>query len=127
MGDAALHERPVPPSPTCPCWKRPRRWRRQRRRAHRVQVEQDSEIGAARVSDELVRDSRSMITGFLEDDLMKSTAGRRKDLRGILARWAWVPLAHREAVLVMHEVAVAFWRVPCPLGLGCAKRTIGRT
>ena len=82
-----------------------------------------SEIGATRVRDELVRDSRSTITGFLEDNRMKSTAGRRQDLCGILARWARVPLEHREAVLVVHEVAVRVEEG----GLGCAKRTIDRT
>ena len=85
MGDAAVHERPVPPSPTCLAG---RSGEDSGVGLERVLVEQDSEIGATRVRDELVRDSRSMITGFLEDNRMKSTAGRRKDLRGILARCA---------------------------------------
>ena len=85
----------------------------------RVLVEQDSEIGAARVRDEMVRDSRN--TGSLEDDRMKSTAGRRKDLRGILARWVRVPLEHRDAVLVMHEVAVRVEEGAIPAGSGLRK------
>ena len=94
----------------------------------RVLVEQDGEIGDARVRDELVRDSRSVVTGFLEDDRVKSSAGRRKDLRGVLARWDWVPVEHREAVLVMYEAAVRVEQ-GCLADRFCgwAKRTIGRT
>ena len=52
---------------------------------------------------------------------MKLTAGRRKDLRGILARWAWVPLGHKEAVLVMHEVAVRVGEGAMLAGFGLRK------
>ena len=45
-----------------------------------------------------------MITGFLKDDRVKPTSGRRKNLRGVLARWAWVPLEHWEAVLEQTDV-----------------------
>ena len=37
---------------------------------------------------------------------MKPTACRRNDIGGVPARWAWVPLEHREAVLIMHEITV---------------------
>ena len=36
---------------------------------------------------------------------MEAAAGCSKKLCGLFARWAWVPLEHREAVLVVHEVA----------------------
>ena len=69
-------------------------------------VEQDGEIGTDSVRNELVRDVWSVVAGFLKDDSMESPAGRRKDMCGILARRAWIPLKHREAVLMMHEIAV---------------------
>ena len=75
--------------------------------------------------DELIRDSRDVDAGFLKDNSMKSPAGRRKGMCGILACWAEIPLKNREAVLVMHEVA-ELTRVPCQLGLG-ARRDIGST
>ena len=52
---------------------------------------------------------------------METPAGRRKDLRGILARWAWGPLEHREAVLVMHVVAVPVVEGAMPAGFGLRK------
>ena len=35
-----------------------------------------------------VRDSWSMITGFLKDDCVKPTTDPRKNLKGVLVRWA---------------------------------------
>ena len=34
---------------------------------------------------------------------MEAAAGCSKKFSGLFARWAWVPLEHREAVLVVHE------------------------
>ena len=79
-------------------------------------------VRAARVRNELVRDSWSMITGFLQDDRMASSAGRRQNLCGVFACWARIPLEHGEAVLVMHEVAVRVEKGALPAGFG-----LGRT
>ena len=50
-----------------------------------------------------------------------------QNLRGVLWRFAWLPLEYREAVLVMHEVTVRVEEGAVPTGLSSAKRTIGRT
>ena len=52
---------------------------------------------------------------------MKASAGCPKDLRGVLARWARVPLEHREAVLVMHEGTDRIDEGALPAGLGLRK------
>ena len=66
----------------------------------RVLVEQDGKVGAARARNELVRDSWSMITGFLQDDRMASSQAAAEFVWECFACWAWIPLQHREAVLV---------------------------
>ena len=78
-----------------------------------------SNVSSAR--DELIRDSRDVVAGFLKDNRMKSPAGRRKDMRGILACWAWIPLKNREAALVVHEVAVCVEKGAMPAGFGLRK------
>ena len=86
-GDAADHEQPGQPSSMGLCWK--------------------SEVRiTASVRNELVREKWSMVAGFMKDDRMESSASRRNDVRGILECWARIPLEYREAVLMMHEVAV---------------------
>ena len=92
----------------------------------RVLIDQDFKVVAFSVSVEVVRDMRYMITGFLEGDSMETSTGCRKGLRGVLARWAWVPLEHR-AVLVMHEIADRVDEEACWLGLGSARRDMGST
>ena len=64
---------------------------------------------------------RSVIAGFLKDDSMESRAGRRKDMHGILACRAWIPLEHREAVLAMQEIAVCVEKRAVPAGFGLRK------
>ena len=61
-------------------------------RLERVLVEQHEEVGAASVRNELIRDMVSLVAGFLKDDSMKSAASRRKDVCGILACRARIPL-----------------------------------
>ena len=63
-----------------------------------------------------------VITGFLKDHSMEAALGCSKNLCGLFARWAWVPLEHREAVLVVHEVADRGQQ-----GLGSPRRDIGST
>ena len=60
-------------------------------------------VVAVSVGVELVRDMWCVIAGFLKDHHMEAAAGCGKDLCGFSACWAWVPLEHREAVLVVDE------------------------
>ena len=46
-----------------------------------------------------------MITGFLKNNRMEPSTGRR-NVGGVPARRAWIPLKERETVLMMHEIAV---------------------
>ena len=52
---------------------------------------------------ELARDVRNVV-GFLQNHCVEAATECGEDLRGSPASWAWVPLEHREAVLVVHEV-----------------------
>ena len=61
----------------------------------------DGQVVTVSVGVELVGDMRSVITSFLEDHHVEAPAGGTADLRGLLASWAWVPLEHGEAVLVL--------------------------
>ena len=49
-------------------------------RFERVLVEQDGEVVAVGVRDELVRDMRPAIPNFLKDNITRASAGCRKDL-----------------------------------------------
>ena len=92
-----------------------------------VPVEQDDQVCVTCVRDELVRDLGHVITGFLWDNRMKPTASRRNNLGGVPACWAWVPLKHRETVLMMHEVTVCIVEVAMPRWFGKpAYRNIGK-
>ena len=51
-------------------------------------VGQDGEVRVASVRNELVRDVRYVVTGFLQDDCVESSASGGNDLCGIPARWA---------------------------------------
>ena len=62
-----------------------------------------------------------MITGFLKNNRMEPSRGRRNDIGGVLARWAWVPLKNRETVLMMHEIAVGCINVTKPVRFGLPK------
>ena len=90
-------------------------------RLERVLVKQEGEVSADSVRNELARDMWSMIAGFLKGDRMKSSASRRKDVCRILACWARIPLEQREAVLVMHEVAVCVETGAMPAELSLRK------
>ena len=52
---------------------------------------------------------------------MESSASRRKDVCGTLACRAWIPLEHREAALMMHEVSVCVEKGALPAGLRLRK------
>ena len=70
-----------------------------------VLVEQDGgEVRVASVRNELVGDVRQVVTGFLQDDCVESSASGGNDLCGIPARRSWIPLQNGEAILMMHEV-----------------------
>ena len=69
-----------------------------------VLVEQDGEVRVASVRNELVGDVRNVITGFLQNDCVESSARGCNDLCGIPVRWSWIPLQNGEAILMMHEV-----------------------
>ena len=56
-----------------------------------VPVEQDGEVRVTCVRDELVRDLGHVISGFLQDDRMKPSTRRCKNLGAVSACWAWVP------------------------------------
>ena len=58
---------------------------------------------------------------------MKASTGCRKDLRGVLTRWARVPLEHRKATLVMREITDRVDEGALPGGLGSARRDMGST
>ena len=71
----------------------------------------------------MIRDMWSMVAGFLEDDRMEF-------FRKPPQRYVWdssvqgpdsIALEHREAVLVMHEVAVCVEKSALPAGFGLRK------
>ena len=68
-----------------------------------VFVEQDGEVRVAGVRNGLVCDVRNVVTGFLKDDCMKSSAFGSYDLCGIPGRWSWIPLQNGAAILMMLE------------------------
>ena len=76
-----------------------------------VLVEQDGEVRVASVRNEPVGDVRYVVTGFLQDDCVESSASGGNDLGGIPARWSWIPLQNGEATLMMHEVTVRVVKV----------------
>ena len=55
---------------------------------------------------DLVGDVRNMVTGFLQDDCMKSSASGGHDLCRIPARWSWIPLQNGEVISMMRELTV---------------------
>ena len=51
---------------------------------------------------------------------MEPPTSRCNNLGGVPA-WTWVPLKHRETVLMMHEIAVNSINVTEPIGFGLPK------
>ena len=90
-------------------------------RNERVLVEEDGEVVAVSVSVEVVRDMRYVIPGFVKDHSMEASTGSRNDLGAVLASWAWIPLEHREAVLVVHVVTDGVTEEALPKGLGLSQ------
>ena len=70
---------------------------------------------------ELIGDVGDVITGFLKNNRMEPSTGRRNDIGGVSVRWAWVPRKNRETVLMMHEVTVRSLNVTEPVGFGLVK------
>ena len=70
---------------------------------------------------ELIRDVRDMITGFLKNNRMETSTGRRNNIGGVPARRSWVLLKNRETVLMMHEIAVGCIKVTKPVRFGLPK------
>ena len=66
----------------------------------------------------LLRDLWSVVAGFLRDDSMKPSTGRCDNLGGVPACWVWVPLKHRETVLMMYEITVCVEKRAVPAGFG---------
>ena len=66
-------------------------------------VEQDGEVRVASVRNELIGDVRDMITGFLKNNRMEPSTGRRNNVGGVPAGRSWIPLKNSETVLMMHE------------------------
>ena len=86
-----------------------------------VPVEQDGKVCAACVRDERVRDSWSMITGFLKDDRVKPPTHRRNKSAWGSCALTRVPLKHREKILMMHEITVCIVEVAMPRWFGVAQ------
>ena len=84
-------------------------------------VQQDGEVRVAGVRNELVGAVRNMVTGFLQDDCMKSSASGGYDLCGIPVRLSWIPLQNGEATLMMHEVTVRIVNVAKSSMFGLSK------
>ena len=91
-----------------------------------VLVEQDSEVHVVGVRHELIGDVRNMITGFLKNDRMKLSTGRRDNVGRISARRAWIPLKKGKAELMMHEIAIDCVNVTKPVRLGLPKFDHGK-
>ena len=70
----------------------------------RVFVEQDGSIVAVSAGVELARGMPNVVTDFLENHRVEASADCTEDLCGAPACWAWVPLEHGEAALVVHAV-----------------------
>ena len=60
-----------------------------------VLVEQYGEVRVANVCNELIRDVLDMITGFLKNNRMELSTGRRNNIGGVLAHPPWIPLKNR--------------------------------
>ena len=65
-----------------------------------VLVEQDGEVRVASMRNKLIGDVGNMITGFLKNNLMEPSTGRRNNIGGIPAGLSWIPLIDRETVLI---------------------------
>ena len=89
-------------------------------------VEQDSEVRVTRKRNELVRDVRYVITGFLKNSRMEPSTGRRNDIGGVPARRPWIPLKNRETALMMHEIAVSYINVTKAVRFGLPKFDHGK-
>ena len=70
----------------------------------RVFVEQDGKVIAISVSVDLTRNVGDVVGGFLENHSLEAATGCGEDLCGSPVSWAWVPLEHGGAVLVVHEI-----------------------
>ena len=57
-----------------------------------VFIEQDSKVRVASAHKELFRDVRNMITGFLKNNRMELSTGRRDNIGGVPAGRSWIPL-----------------------------------
>ena len=86
-----------------------------------VLVEQDGDVRVASVCNELIGDVRNMITGFLKNNRMELSTGRRDNIGGFPAGPSWIPLKNRERVLMMHEIAVNCINVTEPVRFGLTK------
>ena len=83
-----------------------------------VLVEQDSEVRVTSMRKKLIGDVRNMITGFLKNNRMEPSTGRRNIIGGVPARRPWIPLKDRETVLMMYEIAVGCINVTKPVRFG---------
>ena len=70
---------------------------------------------------ELIGDVRYMITGFLKNNRMEFSTGRRNDIGGVSARRAWIPPKNSETALMMHKIAVRCVNVTKPVRFGLPK------
>ena len=80
-----------------------------------------AKVRVASVRNELIRDVRNMITGFLKNNRMELSTGRRDNIGGVPAGPSWIPLKNRETVLMMHEIAVGCINVTEPIRFGLTK------
>ena len=62
-----------------------------------------------------------MITGFLKNNRMEPSTGRRNDIGGVPTGRAWIPLEDRETVSMMHEITVSCINVTNPVRFGLPK------
>ena len=69
----------------------------------------------------LIGDVRDMATGFLKNNRMEPSTGRRNNIGGAPARRSWIPQKNRETVLMMPEIAVDCVNVTKPVRLGLTK------
>ena len=67
---------------------------------------------------QLISDVRHVHTSFQENHHVEAVADGTEDLCEPLARQAWVPLEHREATLVAHEIANRIGERDVEVGLG---------
>ena len=86
-----------------------------------VFIEQGSEVRIAGAHEELLRDVRKVITGFLKNNCMKLTTGSGDNVSRISARQAWIPLKEGKTKLMMHEITVGCINITVPLRFGLTK------